>query len=306
MTFEVLKYPYRKSINAVAIYNSDKYLSCYSTDNLYGLVLVKDQEVLAQMNLYIKADEAYNAPFSGFGGVEHALDEELLSAFIDAAISWCNENGIKKLNLKLPPPFYAQNAMLTQNTLSKQGFNVMLVEINQHINVSGSTPYLSIIRKNEKKRLRKCHEAGFEFKQMTSNQLALAYELINDNWTRKGFEVTMSYEALKKMFQVFPEKYLLFGVFHAGKLVATSVSIRVTQQVMYNFYHGDAADYRAYSPIVMLIDQVYAYCQHNQISYLDLGTSSVGGVISTSLYEFKRNCGCVATPKKIVTRTFEA
>ncbi|ELR70376.1 hypothetical protein C900_04061 [Fulvivirga imtechensis AK7] len=300
-SFQVLQYPFAHSYKNSALYNTEKFLGNYPTDAFYRLVMIKNNTTYAQVNLHIRQNEALNAVFSGFGGIEHELSDEMLQWFIQKLLDWCSEQQVLLLKLKLPAPFYVSNAIQTERILTDNRFEVLSDELNQHIVVS-SEAYQAIIRKNERKRLRKCREAGFKFKQLSPGQLQEAYELIKDNRLRRGFPVTMTFEALDKMYHNLPENYLLFGVYDKDRLIATAVSIRVSNEVLYNFYHGDAADYRSYSPVVMLLDGVYAYCQEKKIKYLDLGISSVNGEVNEGLLRFKRNCGCRTTSKKVMIR----
>ena len=94
-----------------------------------------------------------------------------------------------------------------------------------------------------------------------------------------------------------PEHYLLFGVYDESKLIAASVSVRISRQIMYNFYHADDINYRSSSPVAMLVDGVYKYCQQNNFNILDLGISSVQGLLNQGLFDFKDNLGCETSNK---------
>ncbi|MCF2488241.1 hypothetical protein L0659_08700 [Dyadobacter sp. CY347] len=70
------------------------------------------------------------------------------------------------------------------------------------------------------------------------------------------------------------------------------MTVRVNDQILYNFLSGDLPEYRVYSPVVMLMDCVYQYCQREKIRMLDLGISlDENGVYKPSLGRFKRNIG---------------
>ena len=105
--------------------------------------------------------------------------------------------------------------------------------------------------------------------------------------------MTMEFEALDKMFRELPEYYLLFGLYSGERLISVVVSVLVDRGILYNFYPGDDVQYRDHSPMVMLLDGIYRYCQTNAIRILDLGISSVDGVLNPGLYRFKKNCGSI-------------
>jgi hypothetical protein len=81
------------------------------------------------------------------------------------------------------------------------------------------------------------------------------------------------------------------------KMVAASISIRVNENVLYTFYYDHLRAYDSVTPIVFLCDGLYNFCQKNQLSLLDLGTSNPNGKLNQSLLDFKLSLGAVPSPK---------
>ena len=92
-------------------------------------------------------------------------------------------------------------------------------------------------------------------------------------------------------------EYLSKGVMDNDKLIAAAISVRVSKEILYNFYHADEFTYRSSSPMVMLIKEIYEYCQRNKIQILDLGISTKNGLINQGLFNFKKSLGCSVTEK---------
>ena len=297
--FHVETFPFSYEMPSAALYNQQVYLEKNDGNGLVRFIQTRGSDVLIQTYLYAGDGRAENARFSGFGGIEF-LEEAapFLDDFIKAVESWCRGHGVQEIMFKLPPWIYVPRLPFLEDALAQNGYSVRFNEINQHIQVS-SAALAGRMEPDEKRRLRRCYEAGFQFRQLNADDLPLAYELIERNHRRRGFPVTMTLEGLGKMFRYFPGSYLLFGVFDGDRLVATAVSIRVNPRVLYNFYHGSHEDYQHLSPIVMVIEGVYQYCQKLGYSYLDIGISSVKGKWNEGLYRFKKNCGCEDADKKL-------
>jgi hypothetical protein len=75
------------------------------------------------------------------------------------------------------------------------------------------------------------------------------------------------------------------------RLVAASICIRVSNEVLYDFYHDHDALYDNFSPIVFLVKGIHDYCCSNNIRLIDLGTAMIGNKVNTGLMEFKLKLG---------------
>lgn len=294
ISFLCESYPFQHSFSDAYLFNSNQYLKCYETPNLFRFGLLQRDRLVVQVNFTVEDQQAFNPVTASFGGIECAKDitKELLMQFMEGLQVWARQRGVERITLQFPPEVYHHREWWIQELLMQCGFEKDGQETNQHIPVDDK-PWVEMVTRNEKKRLRKCREAGFSFKILSRKFLPEAYRIIKDTRDRKGFPVTMELARLDKMFQVFPSHYLLFGLFDAEKIIAVAVSIRVNRHILYNFYHGDDFEYRNHSPLVMLLEGVYGYCQANAIGILDLGVSSVHGVLNQGLYRFKKNCGAV-------------
>jgi len=113
----------------------------------------------------------------------------------------------------------------------------------------------------------------------------------------KGFEISMTLDQLMKVSSAFPDDFLLTNIILDEKPVAVSISIKVNQFVLYNFYIDHNRFYNFLSPVVILNEGLYQFCQQNGFKMLDLGTSTLHGVINTSLLNFKLRLGAQPTRK---------
>jgi CelD/BcsL family acetyltransferase involved in cellulose biosynthesis len=114
----------------------------------------------------------------------------------------------------------------------------------------------------------------------------------------------MSADDLKKVMKFFPESFYLHVLSLSNKWVAASISIRVEHNILYTFYYDHDAEYDRLSPVVMLMDGIYSFCQQEGIKLLDLGTSNINGKLSESLLDFKLSLGAEPSRKLTFVKHF--
>ncbi len=83
------------------------------------------------------------------------------------------------------------------------------------------------------------------------------------------------------------------------------MTVRVRDDILYTFLPASNPAYHAYSPLVLLMDGLFEYCQQQQIRLLDLGVSLDGNhQPKPSLLRFKRNLGALESPKVCFEKRF--
>ena len=233
-------------------------------------------------------------------GVEHGE----ISIFLKEILNIIKTKGISEVRIKHWPLAYS-GGELVHETLIDFGFKKAMSDVNQHIAIT-QEDYKNRINKNERKKLNQCKRAGYHFKVLNSRWLPEVYDLVKNTRQRKGFPVSMSFEDLSMTFNALPDHYHLFGVYDEDRLIATSVSIRISKKILYNFYHADHIEYRSKSPLVLLNEGIYNYCRNAEIEILDLGISSVDGILNKGLYTFKENLGCTVSEKNTYVLNYES
>ena len=101
----------------------------------------------------------------------------------------------------------------------------------------------------------------------------------------------MRLEEIQVMCEKFPGIIKLFGCQDDKKLIASAICVRISERILYVFYWGDLPGFSTSSPVVTLADAIYTYCQKNNISILDVGTSTLGTNPNYGLIQFKRGLG---------------
>lgn len=302
----IQRFPFQDLLNTQYLFNKTQYLKEYETDYLLRWCWESEAGKFYSLTGVIQDDQFFSIPWATFGGFELDLssNSEDINEFIIKIISTAKQEAVRKIKITLPPEVYLSRNPQVREVLMNNGFETIQSDINQHILVS-NTSYRQLIAYNELKKLKKSEQKGFSFRQLNRSHLSQAYRLISENRIRKGFPVSMTFQTLDNMFMKLPDFYHLFGVYNEDKLIATAVSIRISQSSIYNFYHGDEEEYRVFSPVVMLLDGIYGYCQRQGIKILDLGISSEEGKLNSGLYKFKKNCGAQTSSKDVVSKSID-
>jgi GNAT acetyltransferase-like protein len=278
------------------IFNTSLFQSLKLGEKKYFVLTEKNQPISRMIFTFFNG-KAISGIAATFGSIDFSqpMTEDKADFFFTKAVDLLAGFEIEGIIIKNWPSIYG--ASLNMPTcLSAAGFEILHSDVNQHLTIT-IEPFISRIKYNERKKLNQCLERGYRFMELSTEALTAVYELVENTRDRKGFPVSMSFDELSATILKLPEAYLLFGLYDGDTLIAASVSIRITEGILYNFYHADDIDYRSTSPLVMLVQNIYEFCQRNDIGLLDFGISSEKGVLNEGLFKFKQNLGCDTSEK---------
>lgn len=252
------------------------------------------KQLKASLQLFRQGDTFVSPWLAPFGHIELSPDiqfEELVF-FLKNLQEYLAEQGGERLQLKAYPDAYAPNLapMLTQALLN-EGFQILESNLNQHLPVRSEIAFKDLLHHSEKRRLHKAQKAGLKASIWQNPDLAEAYRFIAAARKRKGYPMSMSWQAFEQMFRHLPEYYRVHTVRQTNTIAALTVSVRVNSQILYNFYPADNPDYLHYSPTVSLNAHLYDFAQKEGFKLLDLGISTEAGKPNFGLIRFKRNLG---------------
>lgn len=235
------------------------------------------------------------SPFGSFVTDRGIKKDDLLSC-LKKIEQWSGAHNITTVLIRsFPNAYQPRLSALIKETLLEFSFKVLYEDIAQVIDVTPGGRLA--LNTDKKRRLRNSDARGFQFRSLPPAFLEEGYSLIVQSRKNKGYPVTMSFEGVKNMFALFPDEYLLFGVFDKERMIAASVSVKISKDILYCFYLGDDLAYRTHSPVTILVTGIYEYCKANDFSTLDLGLSTDKGIMNKGLYTFKKTFGTVDSPK---------
>lgn len=240
--------------------------------------------------------------FAGFD-FKTGLDLEALFQFLDAYEADLKARGAQTIEILLPPAAHNPEAFsLTFYLLHARQYETARCDLNYSLNVD-TTPLFGRISYGNQKRIKKCRREGFTSAELPLSDLPKVYETLAVNRASKGNALSMSLEQLQAMAQALPGTLVLFGAQSGDVLAASAICLRLSPNILYVFYWGDRPEFQSHSPIVLLAETIYAYCQANDIRILDAGTSTIGDEPNFGLIQFKRNMGFTESLKVTARKT---
>jgi len=259
----------------------------------------KSRILFAEVHFSVQAPSASSplkAPFGAFLFSDN-LPPEVLYHFILFTEDELKKDLVRDIRIKLPPAaYFSQQHNILLPVLLTLRYTFQQAEISSVIDVTDK-PFTEIINAWEKRKIKQAREAELVARLLHAHNLEMVYQFILACRQQKGYSLSMTFTEIKALTEKFPDRIVLVGIFDQDNLAAAAIAIRVTDQVLYNFYSDHHAGYDHLSPVVMLIEAAYDYCQHHRLGLLDLGTSSVGASLNFPLLDFKRRLGGKPSPK---------
>lgn len=265
----------------------------------FHLIHKDKKKVLASISLCILDKIAFSplkAPFGGFETSKSVTTAQLYD-FVAYYEKKLKEKHVKKILVKCAPEQYqSKQHNITSVIFFNHQYQVTVAELGACLKVS-ETPFIDKIDPWEKRKLKQAVKAGLDFKAISLRHIDSVYEFIFQCRVERGQSLSMTFKELNRTVDALKSNFVCFGVYHEKKMVAASISIKVNKSILYNFYSGHSRASDALSPIVFLLDGIYAWCNLHHFSLLDLGTSAWGGKPNFSLIDFKLRLGATPTMK---------
>ncbi len=277
------------------LFNQKVFLQHQSVEKLvsFRLDYIPENRLVALVHIFIQQEEAISPWRGTFGGIEylHTVSEEVIIFFLNRVDFFLHQNGIASLRLVTMPHSYMPIYMYSLPAiLLRHGYTVSIEDINYHIPISTPT-LLPRMHSSEKRRIHKCQQAGMIFEEPQTPDLAVVYAFIRQARIRKGFPITLTYEDFVQLFERLPEVYRIFIVRDQDSLAALTVTVKISETVLYNFYPADNEHYLSYSPSVFLLANLYEKAYQEGYTLLDLGIATDKGQVNHGLMRFKKNMG---------------
>ena len=284
------------------LFNEAQHLNQQSGGEFYLLSALQSEtkQAEARCALFISPTQALSPIAAPFGSIEFTatLPDAALDQFIRVLIDAARQAGAIHLRLVNYPHCYAprQADRLIQALLT-HGFT--LAERNQTFFLPvDSRPFENSIVPAEQRRLRKCRKANFTFAHWQTPVLTEVVDFIQNTRQQQGYPVTICADRLTGLLREFPDQFVVFSVHNGPQLIALTIAVRVRHDILYNFMPASDPAYNSFSPMVLLLDGIYGYCQQQGIQLFDLGIAlDSNRQPKPGLMRFKRNLGAQESPK---------
>lgn len=283
------------------IFHNVRHLSLQDASHWYTYYILQqgNNTVQAVIHFHINGEEAKSPLQSPFGSVlfSNHLPVQVLFKFLVFVEDQLRLKGVKQITIKNPPELYfPERIAALQVLLFNLNYHVSCAEISSLIPVDQQV-YLDKLESWERRKYHMAVKKDLVARQLSPDHLEEVYVFIAQCREQQSRKLSLSWEQLKRIADAFPDRFILFAIYQQDVLVAASINIVVTQDILYNFYGAHDRQFNKYSPVVMLMHALYTWCQANGFIYLDLGTSATGIEPNFSLLDFKIRLGAKSTQK---------
>lgn len=289
-----------------SLFSSEAYRFLQRGSDWISFYILNDKDFLVegQIHFYKKDSVGKSGIQSPFGGIECSdrLNSKTLFHFVEFFSNKLKEHRCSSLIIIDRPLLYspglrALNSIFLQNL----GFNIATAEVSSIIEITAK-PFAEIIHPRKKRKLAQSSAAKLEFRVLSHDCIEEVYHFIESHRKEKKYTLSITRKHLIDSVEKLRDRYQLFGVFDTGKLVAASVTVRVTDKILYHFISDHVRKIDQARPSLILMEGIYNYCQQNNITMFDLGTSAINGLPNFKLIKFKTELGGQPTPKLTFTK----
>jgi hypothetical protein len=154
------------------------------------------------------------------------------------------------------------------NLFSSIGFSILWEETNFHFDLNKWNQ--KDMSRGNVKRLRKNEREGVTFKIEDSSSVEVIYDLLNENRIYRGRTLSKNLTELREMLITLPHRYSLFSVNKEDEMLASAITINVTDKIAYVLFWGDAIKFRDFSPTVYLANSLITHYRNLEYNFLDL------------------------------------
>jgi hypothetical protein len=235
-------------------------------------------------------------PYGGFDTSSDISDADLEDFVIQTEFK-LKAAGATRIEIVMPPFCYApQRGPQNLALLCRLGYRVIRQELNQALTV-GEVNFADQGDYANRKRLKKAARAGVVVRELATAEHKDGYNAILESRQKKSRSLSMTWEDVEAMQAAFPGRVRLFGAEHDRSILAAAICLAVNRRVFYVYAWGERAGAEPISPVSSIAAHLFEYAQHHGFALLDLGTSSLDGIINPGLHRFKRSLGATTSLK---------
>lgn len=258
----------------------------YNSSALYGYYSVDKNKLLIGQK-------------STFGGIY--LQEDTTQEDLKALVKKFEDEFLCKYSeyyLRLPPSYLNKNLNEISYLFNDKNSSA-IIETNQYQEVLDSSNYLSFSKTNRKIFRRLVADGCTTTLSQKPN--IEGYLLLEVNRKLRNVKLSLNFQEIQKQTNASEGRYIYFSCYDSANiLIAYSVCVRISSNILYILYWGEDPKYRKLSPVVMIANAAIQFCVKNKIRWLDAGISSLNGVLDKDLFDFKRRLGFLKCEKNIV------
>lgn len=288
-----------------SIFHDIKHLSHQGKEYLSFYILhEKKRNVLGHIFFHISNHTALSPLKASYGGIEcsPSVDLRIIWKFIEYVEEQLRRNNIKSIKITLPPLVYELSSYSKiSNSHFEKGYLIYKWETGACIEIKQNN-YDTLLAEDEIRRLKKFKNEDLIIEVSPLSHIKEVYNFISKCRIEKRYNLSMSFDDVKQISDIFPDRFILFTIRNSYKIIAASIAIQVKEHILYNFFSAHDFHFNRLSPPLGLFEFMYEYCKENEIELLDLGTSHLEENPNFNLIHFKEHAGAILAPKFFFTK----
>jgi hypothetical protein len=217
-------------------------------------------------------------------------------------LAWAAES-CRGYRIKIPPQYLEPHLYpCIEHIFLEKGAKISS-EKNQHLAILNSDFSFHFSDTN-KKIVRRCISKGYVV-DVNSKVCKDGYRLLERNRAMRSVTLSLTFEEIERQSTRMQGRFAFFRCKDfGGDIIAYAVCIYVRSDVLYVLYWGEAPEHRKQSPVVYLAKCIIDYCIQGGIAVLDVGISSLNGILDQGLFDFKSRLGCATTLKYVIEGSY--
>jgi hypothetical protein len=294
----------------IHLFNTAKHQNTQTTEVCHAFYLIRlpCPEAIASISLVEVSEKHFASPAKApFGGIQchPGCKTQELIFFLSCMEKWMQQNNAKFVLIKTAPVCYDPVLNRILHRIYLMNAYQPIAQVTHHIEITNRDFFLRI-KKSEYRRLNKCKQACFKVNLEKTSSDRDIFKFISNSFSSKNYKLSIPEEKFEVLAKTFSDEFLVFTAKDGHQLIAVCVTVRVSKNVLYLFIPTDLLSYRKFSPMVLLYERIYNYCQKEGIKTMDLGTSTDhDGKIKPGLVCFKENMGGVKSLKISYQKVFD-
>jgi hypothetical protein len=217
---------------------------------------------------------------------------------VSQLIAYSNKSN--QIRISFPPSYFHPEIFEEQVSFFRAICITDISESNFHILVDQR----NVVSKGNRKKQRQFHERGGSVSQVQKDEWRLIYNLLAENRLRRGVELSMPWCVFERGLVERPDVFTVWGATLEMELVGGALTVEISEDTLYVLFWGDTLLGRELSVVASICEKLVEFCRSKNYKVLDLGISSVDGLLDENLARFKLNLGAIQTEKPILTFKF--
>jgi hypothetical protein len=265
-------------------YHSDRFEDC-------SLLVFNGQKLVAVFPANRQEDEIHSHQGLTYGGLilTGSIGVEKTEQVFEAVMTWFNDQGISKLNIKQVIPIYHKEpANEMDYILFKQGAALYRRDMNLAIDYAE----LPAISKSKMKNFRKLASAEFEIREETDFSSFWDTVLVPRLRARHGVKPVHTKEEIQLLHSRFPNNILQYNIYVDGTILAGITIFHFGKVVKSQYGATTDAGEKARALDYLFIHLIQKY--KDTVRFFDMGTvnEQQGKVYNKGLIKQKEELGC--------------